>query len=280
MKVATLVVAITLIASANPINPGFDFFVTPASAGTQVDLGSLGIVDLEGVPLPGLPFGIDTVVARKQPGPPEGATNQIDIELVALHLTSISPIDLGGGNFADLHITIDNSESFYTGTAPKPDGTGTGPSFFDLPIPVPVAPSTGKMEIQHDGPGPHAGGTMRACLGDPAGCDPTGPLFGQGLGAPGGGVHSNAILVVPGGDPANPADVLQELEAPTITLASQGVWNHVPYAITGGFALISIVHTGPHPAIIRPYVPEPSSALLALVGSTGLLGYVRRRRQS
>ena len=97
---------------------------------------------------------------------------------------------------------------------------------------------------------------------------------------PVGGVHSTATFVVPGGDPSNPADIIQQLQVPPITLASQGVWNHVPYAITGGFALISIQHTGPHPAVIRPYVPEPSSALLALVGSTGLLGYVRRRRRS
>lgn len=283
LKVATIALGIALLATAgtawaDPINPGFDFFSTPASVGTQVDLGSLGIISLEGVPLPGLPSGIDTVVARKQAGPPEGSTGQVDIELVALHLTSVSPIDLGGGNFADLHITIDNSASYYTGSTAKPDGTGGGPSYFNLPVPVAVPPSTGMMEIQHDpGPSP-AGGTMRACFGDAAGCDPTGPSFGQGLGVPGGGIYSDAILVVPGGDPSNPADVLQAQLAPPIVLASMGTWAHSPYPITGGFGLTAITHMGPHPAVIRDYSPEPSSVFLALVGSMGLLGYVRRRR--
>ena len=59
------------VVSAAPILPGFDGLVTPASAGSNVDT-PFGNVLLEGVPLPGLQ-GVDTIVARKENGPPEGA---------------------------------------------------------------------------------------------------------------------------------------------------------------------------------------------------------------
>lgn len=277
-------------ALADPILPGFDYFLTPPG-GAAVDLG-FGPIPLEGVPLPGFTLGLtDTVVARMDPGPPEGGTGLIDIELVALHLKSIAPVDFDPGPgfaFGDLHITIDASDRFFTGTTPKPDGTGAGPSLFDLPT-VPTPPSTGNMEMMHGGPGPHTGATMKACFGDPAGCAAMPSGFGIGLGVPGGGIYASAFAVIPGGDPALPADWLAPpIPAPPVTLASMGTYVHTAMLLDeyGGAILSAIMHDGPHPhtqpvpdSINREGIPEPSSALLTLLGFLGLsvASYVQRR---
>jgi hypothetical protein len=71
---------------------------------------------------------------------------------------------------------------------------------------------------------------------------------GVGLGVPGGGVHSNAIFVVPGGDPSNPADVIQVMQAPTIFLSSIGQFQHGGTNRAGNFDMTAVSHTGPHPA--------------------------------
>lgn len=283
-------------AVADPILPGFDYFLTPAG-GAAVDLG-FGPIPLEGVPLPNMTLGLtDTVVARMDPGPPEGGTGLIDIELVALHLKSVAPVDLtpvGGPPLADLHITIDASDRFFTsgagGTTPHPDGTGSGPSYFDLPT-LPAPPSIGNMAMMHGGPGVHTGADMKACFGTPGPsgtCDAMLSGFGVGLGVPGGGIFATAIAVIPGGDPANPLDVLGIMPAPPATLASMGSYLHTLMLPDeyGGVILDSILHDGPHPhtqpvpdSIDRGVTPEPSSALLVLcaVLGFGLVGNCRRR---
>jgi hypothetical protein len=230
------------------------------------------------------------------PGPPEGGTGIIDIELVALHLKSVAPVDpdgLGPAPIGDLHITIDSSDRFFTsgpsGTTPHPAGTGAGPSFFDLPV-LPSPPSIGNMSMTHGGPGAHLGADMKACFGNPAGCDAMPSGFGAGLGVPGGGIYATAILVVPGGDPADPADVLAIMPAPPATLASMGSYLHTMMLPDeyGGAILGTIMHDGPHPhtqpvpdMINRGVVPEPATALLALCAIFGF-GVVRicRRRSS
>jgi hypothetical protein len=275
-------------AVADPIDPGFDFFNTPPG-GAFVDLG-MGPIPLEGVPLPNFALGLtDTVVSRMDPGPPDGGTGIVPIELVALHLKSVAPIDPDGPGgpapTGDLHITIDASDRFFTGTMPKPDGTGSGPSFFGLPT-VPNPPSIGLMELMHGGPGPHTGASMRACFGDTTSCDGTGALLGAGLGIgpppPIGGIFASAILVVPGGDLSNPADVIAQTQAPPIMLASRGVYQHVPGspAEWGGVLLATVTHVGPHPGahpVPDQTVPEPLSLLLAVCGfGYGLLAIGRR----
>jgi hypothetical protein len=275
-------------AHADPILPGFDYFLTPPG-GAFVDLG-MGPIPLQGVPLPNMSLGLtDTVVARKDPGPPEGGTGIIDIELVALHLRSVNPIDVDPGPTftpADLHITLDSSDRFFTGLTPHPDGTGSGPSLFNLPVlpsPTPIQPSIGLMEMIHGGPGPHTGVTMRAAFADPAAADATGPLFGLGLGLTAGGVFSTVTFTIPGGDPANPLHVLAQQPAPSVDLSSNGVYLHTTLNPSeyGGIMLGAIQHVGPHPVTIpvADSVPEASGALFVLASALacGLIAYFRRR---
>jgi hypothetical protein len=196
----------------------------------------MGIVPLQGVPLPNIsPGPVDTVVLRKSMGPLEGGIGKIPIELVALHLVSSSPVNMtpvGGPPEADLHITVEAQNPVFE----HPD--------FGLPVPIPVPPSTGQMEIQNFPGG--VGGQFRACFGDEPGCDSM--PNGLGLGVPNGGVHSNAIFVVPGGDPSNPADVIQAMQAPTIFLSSIGQFQHGGTPRAGNFDMTAVSHTGPHPA--------------------------------
>jgi hypothetical protein len=280
MYVCISAVAIVLPLSSSPafataIGPGFDYFITPPG-GAAIDLSFMGgpaVVPLTGIPLPNMALGSDTVVARMDPGPPEGGTSIIDIELVALHLRSVGPIDPDGSGPAplgDLHITIDASDRFWTGTAPRPAGDGAGPSFFGLPT-VPAPPSIGNMEMMHLGPGPHPApsATMRACLGDPA--DPECAAAGTPLmGVPGGGIYATATLVAPGmplGDPGTP--VFFTGPAPRVALGSTGTYLHTAMNPReyGGIILGPITHVGPHPnAIPNPdnAAPEPSSVLLLI----------------
>ncbi len=110
--VATVVVANSNTASATEIFSGFDLFATapsPPDPQTFVDLtipsgGAVGIVPLEGNPFG--PGDTDTIVERKTgSGPPfnVGDVAVIDIELVALSLKSVVPIDLGG-TFFDMDV--------------------------------------------------------------------------------------------------------------------------------------------------------------------------------
>ncbi len=85
------------MASATLIDPGFDLFAT--SEGTVVDLGGFGLVELEGVPIG--PGNTDTIVERLDGSDPfnVGDTVIIQIELVALSLRSVAPVDIGGDLF-------------------------------------------------------------------------------------------------------------------------------------------------------------------------------------
>jgi hypothetical protein len=286
--VISCAVALSLFgtALADPIDPGFDYFLTPAG-GANIDLGS-GPIPLEGVPLPYFRLGLtDTVVARMDPGPPEGGVGVVDIELVALHLKSVGPVLTPSGP-ADLHVTIDSSEFFYSNPPPSnpafsihPDGTGTGGSLFNLPT-VPNLRSIGLMELTHDPPGPtHSGADMRACFGD---MDCAGTTFGMGLGVPGGGIYASLFFVTPGGDPSDPMDVIMAMPAPRVIMSSLGRYLHTAFEPEeyGGVALLTAAHDGPHPhpqPVPDDIVPEPSSVLLALSGllAGGLAGNCRRR---
>ncbi len=271
-------------AHANIIGPGFDFFTTPPG-GALVDLG-LGPIPLMGIPLPNMALGADTIVSRMDPGPPEGGAGLIDIELVALHLQSVAPVDIDGPGgpapIGDLHITIDAGDRFFSNApfTPFPDGTGVGPSPFGLPT-LPTPPSTGNMDMQHGGPGPHTGAIMRAVLGDPGDAAGFGAPF-TGLGVPGGGIYASAFLVIPGGDLFNPLDVLFSTPAPRVALGSIGTYIHTADTPDqrGGIMLVAIQHVGPHPnaqPVADHVLPEPSAGFVLMIGGLGLLARRRRR---
>lgn len=113
--IGAITLLIQLPARADPIDPGFDLFMTvPAS--TSVDLTGIGagVVSLAGVPIG--PNGLDTVVSRTagiDPFPVGGA-GVVPIELVELSLTSVAPVSIGG-LFFDLVVT----------ELPSPPGTMT-----------------------------------------------------------------------------------------------------------------------------------------------------------
>lgn len=249
--------------AANPIDPGFDLFFTPDDGTSIVDLSGigLGLAPLKGVPLPGAPGDADTIVERLDPGPLAGGTGIIDIELVALHLVSSSPIDLtplGGpfvGVFSDLHITLDR--------------VGLNLSFN-----VFLPNSLGTMNILHP-LNVHTGGSFSACFG--GAFDPNCLTVGGGVGTFLGGIFTQASFLVPGGDLNNPLDFLINLAAPQVSLGSLGNWVHIPRQgayPSGNFVVNSITHSGPHPA--QPLVPEPSTALLFGVGLIALLASARK----
>lgn len=263
---------------ATAIDPGFDLFST--GPGAFVDLSAVGLppnVGLKGVPLGGgLGLGnTDTIVERKQgidPFDPPGGLGTVDIELVALHLTSVAPVDLTPlnmpGVFADLHVTINQN-----GVIPG------------LPQPDQLLPSIGQMEIRHTVAG---GGDFDSCFGMMT--DPLGVC--AALGVPGGGIYGDAIFTLVGGDPANLADVMFSQPASRVVLSGAGaLWSHTPPPsypesslfpagmfypgvdpITG--AVVGVEHVGPHPQTI-PSTPEPASLSLLLLGGMVIL---RRHR--
>jgi hypothetical protein len=253
------------ITRASSIDPGFDLFHTPGDGGTFVDLSSvgLGVVTLEGAPglldPPGNLGNTDTIVSRTQgidpfqpcPPGPNPCQDTIDIELVALSLTSIDPLDLtplGGpfiGIFSDLFITIDKDDQFS-----------------NLPQPDTLLPSLGSMEVTHELPN---GGTFESCFGAIGDCS-------NGLGVLGGGIFANAIFTVAGGDPNNPLDLFFTALAPQVVLEGRGEWSHTP-----DFNIESIEHTGPH-APVPAVVPVPAAVWLFGTALIGFVGMSRRRK--
>jgi len=99
------------LASATLVQPGEDFFATvpgPGPDGSEIMFpadfffpgSNPAMVPLEGVPLF---FGDDTDTIVRRSGPPccdmPGDSATVDIELVALSLRSIAPVDIGGSLF-------------------------------------------------------------------------------------------------------------------------------------------------------------------------------------
>lgn len=260
---------------ASSIDPGFDLFQTPADGNSTVDLTGvgLGIIPLQGAPEllnpPGNLGNTDTIVERIQgidpfqqcPPGPHPCTGVIDIELVALSLRSIDPVDLtplGGpfiGVLSDLYVTLDKDDQF--GNLPQPDA---------------LDPSIGRMEVTHGGVN---GGTFDACLGDILDC-------ANLLGILDGGIFADAIFTILAGDPNNPLDILHNQPAPKVILESACDWSHTAPAgdahtatyPAGQFYVESCVHTGPH----QPIIATPIPAAVWLFGSAlGLLGWLKRK---
>jgi len=251
-------------ASATSIAPGFDFFQT--TVGTSVDLSGfgLGVVPLEGNPIGGSFGNTDTIVSRQDgidPLSPPSGTGTIPIELVALSLVSVNPVDLTplGGPFvgvsSDLHITINKATEDIGAAGGDDDGIcDGGETCVTVPgiaQPDALSPSIGQMKVNHT---TTAGGDLESCFGttsDPEKC--------ATLGVVGGGVFADSIFTVVGGDPNDGGDVLIAQAADRITLSGSGVWQHASpagYPVVaayqnGGFFVTSITHTGPH-AVVPP----------------------------
>jgi hypothetical protein len=85
------------------IDPGFDLFATdPGSTFVNLVPFGGGIVPLEGVPLPG--FGNADTIVQRLDGLPPATGGTVDIELVALSLRSVDPVDIGLGPLFDLEV--------------------------------------------------------------------------------------------------------------------------------------------------------------------------------
>ncbi len=111
LALAAFIGGLSAPAEALTIDPGFDLFMTDPVT-TFADLGSLGVIPLKGVPLVELdpvPFAglgmTDTIVKRSAQATLLGIGDfeMIPIELVALSLHSVAPINIGG-TFFDLRV--------------------------------------------------------------------------------------------------------------------------------------------------------------------------------
>ena len=151
-----------------------------------------------------------------------------------------------------------------------------------LPQPDALNPSIGQMEIIHSN---FLGGTFESCLGNSS--DAAGVC--NILGVPGGGVYSNAIATIVGGDPSNPLDVFFSAQAPRLAVSGlNGTWIHSLDG-EGNLLVNDIQHdcnfpqchpvdpTLPSYPLIFP-IPEPGTAPLAGLGLLGLSGIAARRR--
>jgi hypothetical protein len=119
-------------ALAVSIDPGFDLLTTPIGGGV-LDLSPFGgpsVVPLEGDPIG--PGDTDTIVERKT-GLPDGGTGTIDIEIVALSLRSVDPVNISG-TFFDVFISLDPSTPSIgeINVLTHDANGGTFDSFFDV----------------------------------------------------------------------------------------------------------------------------------------------------
>jgi hypothetical protein len=266
--------AITPAARALPLLEGFDLFSSPAGL-SSATIPGVGLVTLQGVPFDPLLGDTDTIVRRTNPvgtvpcvGSPidPGCPGAYDIELVALYLRSVAPVDVGG-SFFDVFVTIDTL------------GLPGIPQYDSL------LPSVGELNVlTHDDTlGIGGGGTFDSTFFD---------------------VFANIIVTTVGGDPRNPADVVDSFvhqTGPMVTLA--GVWSHTPRLddprmipdvarrypagnfypgvdpVTGGKVLTPEEAALARHGVLPGQVPEPGSLLLFGGGLLALASVRRFRRR-
>lgn len=118
-------------ARADSIGPGFDLFAT--AQGTTVFIPGIGNVQLMGMPVG--PFNTDTIVRRTTGLSPLNVpgTGTIPIELVALSLHSVQPVQIGN-NFFNVVVTLQPNtiSSGQMTVNHTTTGGGTFDSFFDV----------------------------------------------------------------------------------------------------------------------------------------------------
>jgi hypothetical protein len=123
------------------IDPGFDLFTTQNSRFNFETVPNPQSVDFEGAPLGCYDFGdgcvdvglTDTIVKRIELADLSGGSDTINIDLVALSLVSVAPIDLGfGAGFENLRITLNtNSPSLQSTMTIFDTGEGQPHGTFD-----------------------------------------------------------------------------------------------------------------------------------------------------
>jgi hypothetical protein len=135
-----LALMLCIPASALTIMAGSDYLETAPGTFVNLDPFGLPIPPLGPIELEGDPFGpgnTDTIIRRLDDAdlPTGGSSDTIDIEIVALSLTSVSPVDIGGTLF-DLHVDLlPSSPSIGQMTITLDDEigvTGSFTSFFDV----------------------------------------------------------------------------------------------------------------------------------------------------
>jgi hypothetical protein len=223
-------------ALADPILPGFDLLSTPPFD-LQLQPGG-PIVRMAGDPIG--PGNTDTIVQRHAPGPPEGATGTIPIELVALSLSSVTPVVLDFGTGAqpyDVHIGL-----------------------------LPSQPSLGQMSIQSHLAG-HSGGTFDSFF----------DVFTDLTFTPTGG---GSPIVMPRQDAlsstGSPWSHVKPPHYPENAQFPSG--GFYPGVLPGTNTVVGIDHTGPHPHT-DPSTPEPTGFVLATIALAGALSAFRRARK-
>ena len=134
--VALSMMSAGMVRATTVINTGFNLFKTePVSTfffGAPVP--NTQFVDFEGIPLGTFDFGsgpidvgpTDTIIERIQLANLGGGSDTIDIELVALSLVSVVPVDLGfGAGFEEIFINLNTSSPSIQSTMTITD-TGEG----------------------------------------------------------------------------------------------------------------------------------------------------------
>lgn len=106
-----LSLAAPAIAAPLTIDPGFDLFATDA-AGTFATLPGIGPVQFEGLPFDtgaGDRGNVDTILLRRGPALTLngiGDAGSMPLELVALSLRSVAPVQISPGVFADIYVNV------------------------------------------------------------------------------------------------------------------------------------------------------------------------------
>jgi hypothetical protein len=124
LATTTVVAALCILVSgaghaSTIVGAGYDLFATvPPAPFDFATVPNPQIVDFEGLPIGCFDFGAgcefvggtDTIVERLTLADLGSGSDTIDIELVALSLVSIDPVDLGfGAGFEDLFVTLNTS---------------------------------------------------------------------------------------------------------------------------------------------------------------------------